>query len=129
MTQALPFLHCRSTIVNLIMRFYDPNKGAVLLDGIPLPDIDHVWLHSHISIVSQEPVLFAESLFYNITFGMPPGKATLAQVCTPLRVPEWVFGRASAGLWVCVWDLLATCVCMWVLCASMWGGGGRGVHG
>jgi hypothetical protein len=90
-------LRGRSTIVNMIMRFYDPNKGAVLLDGIPLPDIDHVWLHSQVSIVSQEPVLFAESLFYNITFGMPPGKATLAQVRTPLQASDWGFHACVRG--------------------------------
>eukprot|EP00884_Botryococcus_braunii_P016113 jgi/Botrbrau1/3185/Bobra.37_2s0015.1 len=70
----------KSTVVNLIMRFYDPNKGSVLLDGIPLPQINHRWLHRQVSIVSQEPVLFAETIFYNIAFGVEQGRATLQQV-------------------------------------------------
>jgi len=36
----------KSTVVNLVERFYDPTKGEVLLDGVPLPDIDHEHLHS-----------------------------------------------------------------------------------
>lgn len=74
----------RTTVVNLMMRFYDPSRGTVLLDGVPLPQIEHRWLHRQVSIVSQEPVLFAETLFYNIAFGVEPGQATLEQVKTPL---------------------------------------------
>ncbi|KAK9807462.1 hypothetical protein WJX73_010304 [Symbiochloris irregularis] len=72
----------KSTIVNLIQRFYDPQQGAVLLDGVTLPALDHAWLHRQVAIVSQEPVLFAESLFYNIAFGAERGEAgvSLAQV-------------------------------------------------
>ncbi|EIE23519.1 putative ABC transporter [Coccomyxa subellipsoidea C-169] len=60
----------KSTIVNLIQRFYDPQRGAIMLDGVHLPEIQHEWLHSQVSIVSQEPILFAESILYNITFGV-----------------------------------------------------------
>ena len=36
----------KSTVVNLVERFYDPSKGAVLLDGVQLPDINHEHLHT-----------------------------------------------------------------------------------
>lgn len=64
----------------------------MLVDGVPVPDIQHEWLHSQVSIVSQEPILFAESIMYNITFGVQdPEAVSLAQVrhlsllCSPDR--------------------------------------------
>ena len=45
----------------------------MFLDGVSLPAMDHAWLHRQVAIVSQEPVLFAESLFYNIAFGAERG--------------------------------------------------------
>ena len=52
------------------------------LDGVPLPAIQHEWLHSQVSIVAQEPVLFADTLFNNIAYGLPRGgvEATQGQV-------------------------------------------------
>lgn len=66
----------KSTVVALLQRFYDPQKGAVKLDGVPVKDINHVWLHTQVSLVSQEPVLFAQSILDNITFSVhsPPGQ-------------------------------------------------------
>ena len=60
----------KSTIVQLILRFYDPNEGIVSIDGIDLKQYDLKWLHSKIGYVSQEPVLFARSIRDNITFGL-----------------------------------------------------------
>lgn len=45
--------------MNLLENFYTPQRGQILLDGTPLDAIDHEYLHSQISLVSQEPVLFA----------------------------------------------------------------------
>ena len=54
-------------------------SGSVLLDGVPLPQIQHPWLHSQVAIVAQEPVLFADTLFANIAFGLPKGAAEASQ--------------------------------------------------
>ncbi|SPQ94886.1 unnamed protein product (mitochondrion) [Plasmodiophora brassicae] len=59
----------KSTIVQLIERFYDPDSGTVALDGIPLTDLNLSWLRSQIGLVSQEPVLFDGTVSDNISLG------------------------------------------------------------
>ncbi|CAK4391663.1 unnamed protein product [Aphanomyces euteiches] len=68
----------KSTAINLIERFYDPNAGAVYLDGVDLKSINVQSLRNHISIVSQEPVLFVGTIGENIATGKPG--ATQAEI-------------------------------------------------
>ena len=58
----------KSTIVGLVERFYDPIGGVVKLDGFAVKDINVNSLRSHISLVSQEPNLFATTVFANVAF-------------------------------------------------------------
>lgn len=52
----------KSTIFQLMMRFYDPDEGRITLDGVDLRELDIYWLRDQIGYVGQEPVLFATSL-------------------------------------------------------------------
>jgi ATP-binding cassette subfamily B (MDR/TAP) protein 1 len=62
--------HCsgggKSTVVQLIERFYDLTAGSITLDGNELKDLNVTWLRQHIGLVSQEPKLFAMSIGDNI---------------------------------------------------------------
>jgi len=60
----------KSTLANLIPRFYDPIKGRVLYDGIPLTDLQIKSLRSQLAIVTQEVVLFDDSVANNIAYGI-----------------------------------------------------------
>lgn len=61
----------KSTLADLIPRFYDPSEGQVLLDGIPLTDLKLESLRRQIGVVTQESILFHDTIFNNIAFGMP----------------------------------------------------------
>ncbi|KAJ0392000.1 hypothetical protein P43SY_008731 [Pythium insidiosum] len=59
----------KSTLIALLERFYDPQAGQLLLDGRDLKALDLHWLRAQIGLVSQEPVLFAKTIFENIAAG------------------------------------------------------------
>ncbi|KAF8008240.1 hypothetical protein BT93_K2037 [Corymbia citriodora subsp. variegata] len=59
----------KSTVISLLERFYDPQAGEVLIDGINLKEFQLKWIRSKIGLVSQEPVLFASSIKDNIAYG------------------------------------------------------------
>lgn len=59
----------KSTTLQLVMRFYDPDQGRITLDGHDLRTLDLIWLRQQIGYVGQEPVLFATSIKENLLFG------------------------------------------------------------
>ncbi len=61
----------KSTIFNLILRFYDSEAGKVLVDRVPVEEADLTKLRKRISLVSQDTVIFAESVMDNIRYGSP----------------------------------------------------------
>lgn len=68
----------KSTVYDLLLRFYDPVEGRILLDGVPLTQLDPLDLRRCFALVSQSPALFFGSVEENIRYGNPG--ATLAQV-------------------------------------------------
>ena len=61
----------KSTLVNLLTRFYDPTSGRILLDGVDLCDYKLVDLRNQFAMVLQEPVLFSASIAENIAYARP----------------------------------------------------------
>jgi ATP-binding cassette, subfamily B (MDR/TAP), member 1 len=59
----------KSTIVQLVMRFYDPDQGRITLDGVDIKDYDLHWLREQIGYVGQEPSLFEGTVFENVRIG------------------------------------------------------------
>jgi ATP-binding cassette, subfamily B, bacterial len=59
----------KSTLFQLALRFYDPEAGAILLDGVPLPDADPAAVRSRIAVVPQETIIFAASARDNLRYG------------------------------------------------------------
>ncbi|WP_191624967.1 ABC transporter transmembrane domain-containing protein [Pseudomonas fluorescens] len=68
----------KSTVYDLLLRFYDPAEGRILLDGVPLTQLDPLDLRRCFALVSQTPALFFGSIEENIRYGNP--QATLAEV-------------------------------------------------
>ncbi|MCB4455232.1 ABC transporter transmembrane domain-containing protein [Leisingera sp. McT4-56] len=68
----------KTTIIQMLQRFYDPNQGAVKLDGVALTQLQRDEFRRHIALVPQDPVIFAASARENIRFGRP--EATDAEV-------------------------------------------------
>ncbi|HET7585825.1 MAG TPA: ABC transporter transmembrane domain-containing protein [Gemmatimonadaceae bacterium] len=70
----------KSTLVDLIPRFYEPTAGRILLDGVDTREIRLASLRSLIGIVSQETVIFNDTVLNNIAYGSTPGQYTQEQV-------------------------------------------------
>tara|TARA_R110002050_G_scaffold300364_1_gene469406 strand:- start:13602 stop:15446 length:1845 start_codon:yes stop_codon:yes gene_type:complete len=80
----------KSTIANLITRFYDVNKGSILIDGIDIRDLTTSSLRSQLGIVTQDAILFNESIKNNLKLGKD--NATDEEVIDALKIANaWEF--------------------------------------
>lgn len=69
----------KSTVVSLLQRFYDVNSGQITLDGVDIQKLRVKWLRQQMGLVSQEPVLFNDTIRANIAYGKE-GNATETEV-------------------------------------------------
>ncbi len=74
----------KSTLVNLVCRFYEPTQGRVLIDGRDARERSQLWLHSHIGYVLQTPHLFSGTVRENLKYGKP--EATDEEIWKALRL-------------------------------------------
>ena len=87
----------KSTLMRLLLRFDDPDRGAVRLDGVDLRDLDPRALRSRLATVDQDPVIFAASLAENIRYGRPTASdADVVEAAEAARVAEFL-DRLPAG--------------------------------
>ncbi|CAI5958779.1 unnamed protein product [Closterium sp. NIES-65] len=84
----------KSTLVGLLQRLYEPTEGQVLIDDVPLPEIDIAWLRSHIGVVSQEPRLFSTDVASNIAYGSREeiSQEQITRAATQANVHQFVSG-------------------------------------
>ncbi len=61
----------KTTIIQLLLRYYDPQKGSISIDGVDLREMERGAFRQAISVVPQDPVIFATSAMENIRFGRP----------------------------------------------------------
>ena len=89
----------KTTIANLIPRFYDIDQGSITLDGVDLRDIKLQSLREQIAIVSQDIVLFNDSVLANITYGMSP-RPTMEQIQKAIKLAnaEEFISQLSEGV-------------------------------
>jgi ATP-binding cassette subfamily B protein len=66
----------KSTVFNLILRFYDPDRGAVYVDGVNLVNADPASIRRHVVMVQQEPVVFSGTVAENIVYGRLDARAS-----------------------------------------------------
>uniref|UniRef100_A0A915BU20 ABC-type xenobiotic transporter n=1 Tax=Parascaris univalens TaxID=6257 RepID=A0A915BU20_PARUN len=59
----------KSTVVGLLLRYYDQQSGTLTIDGVPVRDLNIQWLRNIVGVVSQEPVLFAATIEENLRMG------------------------------------------------------------
>jgi len=61
----------KSTLVDLVLRFHDPTRGSIEIDGVDLRDVQRGSFLDHVAVVTQEPFLFDETIIENIRYGRP----------------------------------------------------------
>ncbi|MGL4233278.1 MAG: ABC transporter transmembrane domain-containing protein, partial [Casimicrobium sp.] len=80
----------KTTVFQLLLRFYDPQAGRVLIDGVDVRENDLVALRSQMALVSQDPVIFSDSLFENVRYGrLDASKDEVLAACKAAHVTEF----------------------------------------
>ncbi|KAK5226426.1 ATP-dependent permease [Exophiala xenobiotica] len=92
----------KSTVGNLLMRFYSARSGTITVDGNDISDVDTTWLRNNITLVQQTCTLFNETIFTNIALGsQDPGRITHRQIepCLKLAALEQLVVQLPHGLY------------------------------
>jgi ATP-binding cassette subfamily B protein len=87
----------KSTLVNLVCRFFEPTEGRILIDGRDVRERSQLWLHSHIGYVLQTPHLFSGTILENLRYGKPD--ATMEEVRAAVKAvsADYIIDRLPDG--------------------------------
>lgn len=80
----------KTTLLNLVPRFFEPNSGEILLNGIPLPKWPLHQLREQIALVSQDVVLFNDSIMKNVAYGKAGDRKRVEQALRDSQLWDWV---------------------------------------
>ncbi|KAH4274315.1 hypothetical protein HBI04_004950 [Parastagonospora nodorum] len=75
----------KSTLGQLLVRFYQPTSGSILLDSLPLDELDVKWLRNNITLVEQHSVLFNDTIDHNVALGRPGDTIALHEIEEAIR--------------------------------------------
>lgn len=81
----------KTSLVQLLPRFYDPDEGAVRIDGIDVRELDLVELRAEVGLVFQEPFLFSATIAENVAYGRPDVSREEIERCLRQAAAEFVF--------------------------------------
>jgi len=86
----------KTTLTNLLMRFYDPTSGQILIDGTDLRDGKLASLRSQMALVTQDVILFNDSIINNIAYGRPDfDRATIEQAAQAAYAHDFIMERGG----------------------------------
>ena len=88
----------KSTLVNLVCRFFEPTAGQVLIDGRDVRERSQLWLHSHIGYVLQTPYLFSGTVRENLLYGNPDATEEEIELAVKRVSADRVIARMGNGL-------------------------------
>lgn len=86
----------KTTIVNLLLRFYDADNGEILIDGVNIKSIPAKKLREKFGIVFQNDILLQESFYENIRFGRDISQENVMKAASYARAVEFIEGKQSA---------------------------------
>ena len=93
----------KSTVLHLLMRFYDPQSGAVRLDGADLRDLTRADFRKALSLVPQDPVIFATSARENIRFGRPDATDAEVEAAARAAAPRMTSSPRCPKAMTAIW--------------------------
>ena len=87
----------KTTMFQLLLRFYDPDSGRVLIDGVALRDADPRCVRARLAVVPQEPVIFAANAWENIRYGRPEASDREVRAAARAAAAEEFLDRLPQG--------------------------------
>ena len=87
----------KSTLVNLVCRFYEPTKGQVLIDGRDARERSQLWLHANIGYVLQTPHLFSGTVLENLRYGKPDASMQEIEAAVKAVCADEIIARLPQG--------------------------------
>ena len=87
----------KSTLVNLVCRFYEPTKGQVLIDGRDARERSQLWLHANIGYVLQTPHLFSGTVLENLRYGKPDASMQEIEAAAKAVCADEIIARLPQG--------------------------------
>ncbi|MGH6809159.1 MAG: ABC transporter ATP-binding protein/permease [Ensifer adhaerens] len=87
----------KSTVFSMLLRFYDPAKGAVTIDGVDIRTVDPKDLRDRLAIVPQDVTIFASSVHDNIAFGLPGASREAVRAAAIAAQADEFIGRMEKG--------------------------------